>query len=140
MTTVRSVVVQQLPKKLTAGYTQQFFRDIESQLKTERPYLVFDFSNVRQFDSSGVQMLLHCIEEVMKRNGDLKLAALPPGPAVLLELTRVDRLFEIFEDVQDAAESFYRLPVQTLAAFQPDWQPALALENDGAADQVKVAA
>jgi anti-sigma B factor antagonist len=140
MTTVRSVVVQKLPEKLTIGYTHQFCREIESQLKTERPYLVFDFSNVRQFDSSGVQMLLHCMEEVMKRNGDLKLAALPSGPAVMLELTRVDRLFEIFEDVQDAVESFYRLPLQALPAIQPDWHPAMALERDRATDQVKVAA
>jgi anti-anti-sigma factor len=138
--TVKSVVVQQLPEKLTIGYTHQFFREIESELKTERPYVVFDFSRVRQFDSSGVQMLLHCMEEVMKRNGDLKLAALPSGPAVMLELTRVDRLFEIFEDVQDAAESFYRLPLQALPAIQPDWQSDISLEPDRATDQVKVAA
>jgi len=137
---MRPVVVQQLPQKLTLAYTHQFFRDIEPQLKTERPYVVFDFSDVRQFDSSGVQMLLHCMEEVMKRNGDLKLAALPPGPAVMLEITRVDRLFEIFDDVQDAVDSFYRLPVQALPAIQPDWHPALDLESDRAAEQVKVAA
>ena len=137
---MRPVVVQQLPEKLTAGYTHQFFRDIESQLKTDRPFIVFDFSNVRQFDSSGVQMLLHCMEEVMKRNGDLKLAGLSSGPAVMLELTRVDRLFEIFEDVHDAVESFYRLPLQALPAIQADWQPEMALERDTAADQVKVAA
>lgn len=85
-------------------------------------------------------MLLHCMEEVMKRNGDLKLAALPPGPAVMLEITRVDRLFEIFDDAQDAVDSFYRLPVQALPAIQPDWHPALDLESDRAAEQVKVAA
>lgn len=140
MTTVKSVVVQQLPEKLTIGHTHKFFREIESELKTERPYVVFDFSRVRQFDSSGVQMLLHCMEEVMKRNGDLKLAALPSGPAVMLELTRVDRLFEIFEDVQDAAESFYRLPLQAVPVIQPDWQSAISLEQDRATDQVKVAA
>lgn len=137
---MRSVVVQQLPERLTVGFTQQFFREIESQLKTDRPYLVFDFSHVRQFDSSGVQMLLYCMEEVMKRNGDLKLAALPSGPAVMLELTRVDRLFEIFEDVQDAVESFHRLPLQALPAMPPDWHPAMALETDKVTDQVKVAA
>ena len=137
---MRPVVIQQLPDKLIVGYTHQFFREIEPQLKSERPYLVFDFSNVRQFDSSGVQMLLHCMEEVMKRNGDLKLAALPSGPAVMLELTRVDRLFEIFDDAGEAVESFYRLPLPTLPGTQPDWHPASTPENGRAADQVKVAA
>jgi anti-sigma B factor antagonist len=137
---VRPVVVQQLPDKLTVGYTHQFVRKIEPHLKSERPYLVFDFSHVRQFDSSGVQMLLHCMEEVMKRNGDLKLASLPPGPAVMLELTRVDRLFETFEDVQDAVESFYRLPMQTLSTIQPDWHPTMNLDRASIEEQVKVAA
>ena len=85
-------------------------------------------------------MLLHCMEEVMKRNGDLKLAALPPGPAVMLEVTRVDRLFEIFDQAQDAVESFYRLPVPALPATPPDWHPELALQADSTAEEIKVVA
>ena len=51
---------------------------------------------------------LRCMEEAMKRNGDLKLAALSPQLAVILEMTRVDRLFEIFDNCNDAVESFHR--------------------------------
>jgi hypothetical protein len=39
---------------------------------------------------------------------------------VILELTRVDRLFEIFEKPHDAVESFHRFPVQ---AFRRDREP-----------------
>ena len=49
----------------------------------------------------------------MKGNGDLKLASVSPQVAVILELTRVDRLFEIFERPCDAVESFHRFAVQT---------------------------
>ena len=46
-----------------------------------------------------------------KQNGDLKLAAIPPASAVILELTRVDRLFEIFATVSEAVDSFYGFSV-----------------------------
>jgi anti-anti-sigma regulatory factor len=75
-------------------------------LRSDRPQLVFDFSAVRRMDAAGVDMLLQCMSEVMKYDGDLKLAALSPQAAVVLELTRADRLFEIYDSVSDAVRSF----------------------------------
>jgi len=111
----RPVIVQQLPEKLSREQVPPFLQDIEPFLQGERPRIVFDFSQVAQVDSAGIEMLLSCMEEVLKRNGDLKLAAVPPEAAVVLELTGVDRLFEIFDDPADAAESFHRFPAH---AFQ----------------------
>ncbi len=50
----------------------------------------------------------------MKRNGDIKLAALPPAAAAILELTKVRNLFELFENAADAVDSFYRFPADVL--------------------------
>jgi len=75
-------------------------------------------SEVRYLDSAGVDLLLRSIEEVMKRNGDVKLAAVSPETAAILEMTRVDRLFEIFDSCSDAVESFSRFPARSM-------QPAL---------------
>ena len=55
-------------------------------------------------------MLLHCMEQAMKRDGDLKLAAVSPQAAVILELMRVDRLFETFETAAEAVQSFGLFP------------------------------
>jgi anti-sigma B factor antagonist len=100
------VVVKHLPQQLKLGQLQVFLQEIAPLLKADRPRIVFDFSQVKQIDSAGVDMLLYCMEQAMKRNGDLKLAAVPPAPAIILELTRVDRLFEIFETVSAAVNSF----------------------------------
>jgi anti-sigma B factor antagonist len=114
MTTPRPVVVKQLPAQLKLGQVQEFLRDVSPLITADRPCIVFDFSQVTQIDSAGVDMLLHCMEQAMKRNGDLKLAAVPPSSAVILELTRVDRLFEVFETSSEAVDSFYGFcaPVQ----------------------------
>jgi len=126
MTTKRPVVVLQLPEKLVLGRVESFLRDVQGFLKAERPRLVFDFSEVSQIDSAGVELLLNCMEETMKRNGDIKLAAIAPGPAVVLQLTQVDRLFEIFDNPSDAVESFHQFPVHAFQEAQQTWSERAA--------------
>jgi anti-anti-sigma regulatory factor len=66
-----------------------------------------------QMDRPSIKLLLCCLEEAIKRNGDVKLAAVPAGARSTLELTGVDRLFEIFDTNVDAVNSFRRLTVAT---------------------------
>lgn len=108
METSRPVIVKRMPDRLNQKQARMFLRDIQPLLNTDRPQLVFDCSLIRQMDAAGVDMLLHCMAEVMKRDGELKLAAVSPQAAVVLELTRTDRLFEVFETSGDAVKSFYR--------------------------------
>jgi anti-sigma B factor antagonist len=80
---------------------------------------VLDCSKVQEIDSAGVEMLLECLEMAMKHDGDLKLAAVSPASAIILELMRVDRLFEVFDTAEEASRSF-----QTFApAVTPQSQP-----------------
>lgn len=112
MTSGKPVIVKQLPERFVLGEAEQFLSELQSVLRADRPRLVFDMSGVRQLDSSGIEVLLRSMKEAMKRNGDVKLAAVAPCAAVLLELVRVDRFFEIYEDVSDAVQSFYQFPLQ----------------------------
>ena len=120
----RPVVVKQLPEKLTLEHGRSFFLEVEPCLKADRPRMVLDCSQIRQIDSAGIQMLLHCLEEAMKRNGDVKLAAVPPVAAQILELTKVDSLFEVFDSPADAVNSFYQSPIHAFQRpLQPDYAP-----------------
>lgn len=106
METSRPVVVKRMPPRVNLREARSFFRDVQPFLKADRPQLVFDMALIEQLDSAGIEMLLECMAECMKRDGDLKLAGLSPQAATVLELTRTDRLFEIFETSTDAARSF----------------------------------
>lgn len=114
MTTSRVVMVKPLPPVLDSVGAQAFFHEIAPHIQSDRPSLVFDFSAVRYLDSAGVELLLRCVEEAMKRNGDIKLAAVSPKIATVLEMTRVDRLFEIFDTCNSAVESFHRFSARAL--------------------------
>ncbi len=103
----RIVAVKNLPATLDMKSGRSFYRDLENAMNVERPGIVLDCSNVREMDQQAIYMLLNCLEGAMKRNGDVRLAGVSPEALLNLEQAGVDRLFRIFESVDDAVESFY---------------------------------
>jgi len=116
----RPVVVKQMPERMNLKQARKFLREVQPLLNADRPQVVFDMSQVRHIDAAGVDVLLQCMGEVMKRDGDLKLAAPSPQVAVVLELTRTGRLFEIYGNSASAVRSF--------SCFLPD---AISLAPSG---------
>ena len=117
MTTCRTVIVKELPESVTLNHLPELCRELVPLARGDWPCLVFDFSAVRELDRAGVELLLRTMEEVVKRNGDVKFAAVSLQIGMILELTRVDRLFEFFDNAADAVSSFTSFP---LAAFRTD--------------------
>jgi anti-sigma B factor antagonist len=105
-TNSRPVVVKRMPERVSARVARKFWQEVQPFLSVDRPQLVFDLSPVVQLDAAGVEMLLRCMSEAHRRDGDLKLASLSEHAAVVLELTRTERLFEIYESSIDAVRSF----------------------------------
>ena len=113
------VIVMELPEKLKLAEVRTLMDDLRPVLETDRPRIVLDCSRVEHIDGAGVNMLLHFLQEAMKRDGDLKLAAVSPASAIVLEMMRVDRLFEVFETPEEAARSFHAFG----SAGNPQAQP-----------------
>jgi len=132
METSRPVVVKRMPEKVNQQEARKFFADVQPFLTSDRPQLVFDLSLVKQLDAAGIEMLLQCVAEVMKRDGDLKLASLSRQASMVLELTRTDRLFEIYENSTEAARSF--------SGFLPNAMQSISAYPKRAADSTQVAA
>lgn len=103
-----SVTVTQLPQKLDMKQGRLFFKELETRMNIDRPCIVLDCSKVVEMDRFAIHMLLCCLEEAMKRDGDVKLAAVSPSAREALGLTRVDRLFEIYDTETDAVNSFFQ--------------------------------
>jgi anti-anti-sigma regulatory factor len=107
---LRSVEVRQLPRTLGIRDRRAFRREMLACLAVERPCIVIDCSMARRFGKPAIRILLGCLEEAMKRNGDVRLAAISPESRAILEHIGIDRLFRIFDTNKEAEESFYRLP------------------------------
>src|SRR5580765_8992754 len=112
-------VVMQVPEILNVREVHSFMEELGPLLESNRPRVVLECSLVRSMESAGVEMLLRCLEEVLKRDGDLKLAALSPEAEVILELMRVARVFEAFQTCEDAVRSFNAIPADPVSQDAP---------------------
>jgi anti-sigma B factor antagonist len=69
------------------------------------PLLIVDLAEVRFIDSSGLGALLSGYKNANLRQARLVLAGLHPRVRSMFELTRLHRVFEIAERVDDVATS-----------------------------------
>jgi anti-anti-sigma factor len=121
---MRAVTVHEIPDQVTPASERRFLRDLQTYVETDRPRLVLDCSRVQQMDRPTLHLLLSCLEEAMKRNGDVKLAALRPEAMATLQFVGVHRLFEMYTTTSEAIQSFRHRPAsfapQHLDAADPD--------------------
>jgi anti-anti-sigma factor len=134
---LRTVTLKRLQETKNREQEWAFLEELKSSLYVERPRIVLNCAEVRSFSRSSLRLLLCCLEEAMKRNGDVRLSTLPQSARAALESSGLDRLFQIFDDDAAAVKSFQRLPI--LAISEPQ-APSLAISPeayDAAALQVE---
>ena len=108
MTATRSVTVLQLPESFSLDAARKFAHKVACCMDAGRPYLVLDCSTAGQLDKPMAGLLLYCLEEAMKRNGDVKLACISLAEQPALRTANAHRLFEVFDTAEAAIDSFHQ--------------------------------
>lgn len=75
-------------------------------LSENRIYVLFDFGNIHYVSSSVLGFLITTYRELKAKGGQLKLVNVQPSVANVFEITRLNRILEIFNDTKTAFESF----------------------------------
>lgn len=101
-----NVIVKQWPEDSSVNEQHSFLHDVKRSMRTDRPRIVLDCVHLREVDDSIIYGLLCCLEEAMKRSGDIKLAAVPPAAAAVLARSGAASLFEAFSTSAEAVHSF----------------------------------
>lgn len=73
----------------------------------ERNYVI-DLSQVAFMDSSGLAALARLYKRIRIGYGDVRLCSVQPDMLRIIELTRFDRVFEMYDDRLAAVASFWR--------------------------------
>lgn len=80
-----------------AGGTQ-IRRDVSDLLKLGIEAILIDFSNITFMDSSGLGALVATLQQVRKQESQLYLCSLNDQVSIILELTKMDKIFDILPD------------------------------------------
>ncbi len=91
--------------QLIVGNRQELKQKVLDELERgERKFLV-DFSQTGYIDSSGLGVLVSLSKKIREAGGDLRLANLNDDLKTLFELTKLDTLFQISGNRDDALKA-----------------------------------
>lgn len=102
---VSNILVIRILGRLDGDQPEIFSAKMSHLLKT-CDNIVLDLSDLEYMDSRGLGALISSLRKVVKRGGDIRIANVVPSVRMLMELTRADRVFQIFDTVEDGIKSF----------------------------------
>lgn len=72
--------------------------------QAERINLVMDFRNVRFLSSAVLGLLIRISKRVYEQDGQLRLCNINPKVHEIFKITRLTKIFDIYEDIESAVE------------------------------------
>jgi anti-sigma B factor antagonist len=102
------IVLLDLKGRIVAGPESAGFRAEFERLDAERKRdVILNLAEVDFIDSTGLGAMVVCASGVKKAGGRVKLLDLNKRNIELLVITRLTTMFEIFDDEQNAVNSFF---------------------------------
>ena len=101
----KTVVVVEAAGEIDLHRSAAFQEALLEPLNHKPQRMIVDMTDVSYMDSSGVASLVKLLSRVRRDKVDLKLAGLTPRVRNVFEITRLDTVFDLRSDVQEALDS-----------------------------------
>jgi anti-sigma B factor antagonist len=79
---------------------------IEKSTVEAPAHIVMDMAEVNFIDSTALAILVQGMKRAREINGDIRLSGVQKPVRMVLELTRLDKVFEIYPHQMDAVRAF----------------------------------
>ena len=100
------VTVIDVEGQLIVGNRQELKQKVMEELETGARKFLIDFSSTGYIDSSGLGVLVSLSKKIREQGGERRLANLNEDLRTLFELTKLDTLFHIASNREEALSSF----------------------------------
>ncbi|MDD5423369.1 MAG: STAS domain-containing protein [Candidatus Omnitrophota bacterium] len=81
-------------------------KSFDKLLSQKTPKIVINLTKVTYVDSSGLATLVETLKNMKAYGGRLRLTGLSPKIKSLFEITKLEKLFEIMADEEEAISTF----------------------------------
>lgn len=81
-------------------------KTFDKLISKKEPKIIINFSKVTYVDSSGLATLVEILKNMRTYGGRLRLTNLSPKIKSLFEITKLEKLFEILTDEEEAISTF----------------------------------
>ncbi|MBF0515793.1 MAG: STAS domain-containing protein [Nitrospirae bacterium] len=87
-------------------YSSPQLRDTLLQLvKNKTATVIVNLKDVKYIDSSGIATFVEALKKMLSYKGKLKMAQVPDRLMEIFNFSKLDKVFEIFGKIEDAANS-----------------------------------
>jgi anti-sigma B factor antagonist len=100
-----SMILFTISGRMNAVTAPEIKEQIKSLLSTGHNEIILDLSGTTFIDSSGLSVIVSALKQTRETGGFLKLAGLQPDVQSIFKLTMLDRVFEMFPNVDSAVKS-----------------------------------
>ena len=100
------VTLIEVEGQLIVGNRQELKQQVLEQLEGGDQKFVIDFANTGYIDSSGLGVLVSLSKKIREQGGELRLSSLNDDLRTLFELTKLDTLFKITNNKEEALDGF----------------------------------
>jgi len=100
-----TVTVMTISGEFTADQADSFRRSCLDRFEAGVKDVVLDIEHMTLIDSAGLELMLWLAEEVAERNGQLRLVNPDETVRLILEITRLERRFDVHDCIESAAKS-----------------------------------
>ncbi len=102
------IVILDLKGRLTVGGEVATFRDrVQKLVNSGRTSIILNLQDVDYIDSTGLGALVMSFTSLQRAGGKIKLLNLSRCGIELLVMTKLTTIFEVFDDEQNAINSFF---------------------------------
>ncbi|HWP67871.1 MAG TPA: STAS domain-containing protein [Rectinemataceae bacterium] len=91
-----------LSGRLNGASAPELKHRIKEMVETGKPRLILDLTDIVFIDSSGLSALISGLKCCREAGGFFRLAGLHDQAATVIKLMMLDRVFDIFENVEKA--------------------------------------
>jgi len=100
------IIVTINEKRATVDFSAELKEDLIHKIEEENKNVIVDLTVAEFVDSSFLGTLVAGLKKATMKSGDLKIVGLQSPVRAMFELTRLYRIFDIFDSVDDALNSF----------------------------------
>ena len=106
------IIILNIQGRVVGDASLELRREINGWLaeegEDEKPNIILNLSKVSMMDSSGLGVLVSSYTSVQKKGGKLILAGLGKGLQNLIAITKLTRVFDIYESEEEAVQSLQK--------------------------------
>ncbi len=102
----KDIVIIDIPHRLAAETSDELKKTLKELVENDQYKIVMNLQGTAYMDSSGLGAIVSKIAATRSKKGDIRLAEAKEYVLNLLELTHIDQIIKIYDNVNEAVESF----------------------------------